>query len=420
MSSSISLSRRRFLQGLTAAGFASAAAPLWAQTGSAPAATLPHSRDLAPYGLTRAWWGQAVLDPSFDKVQYFTADEDNVYVQSASGIMTAFQAETGKRLWSILVGATNRISLPVSTNETEALVTVGLDLYSINKFSGEFNWELELPHHPSTSPEVDPQTVYLGMVDGSVYAYDLRMIQQLHEENRLPRWSNYAFLWRYKAPLQISSPPISNGKMVTFASQSGSVYAVGGQEHELLFQFETDAEIRVPIGMGGDSLFVVSEDSRLYCLNADNGQRRWAFTAGVPIRNAPRIIGGSVYVTPQNDGLYCLNTVSGGIKWRQPRAAEFLASTDNYVYASDALGEVLLLAQRDGAIVGTLPVRDLSVRMGNDRTDRLYLASTDGLVVCIREEGRDFPLYHKYPDRRPILPELTPDEPAEESAPPAA
>jgi outer membrane protein assembly factor BamB len=411
----IPLSRRRFLQGLAAAGLMTGTAPLWAQTTS----SLPHERDLAPYGLTRAWWGQAVLDPSFDEVLYFTADEDNVYVQSRAGIMTAFQAETGKRLWSVLVGATNRISLPVSTNETEALVTIGLDLYAIDKFTGEVKWELQLPHHPSTSPEVDPRVVYLGMVDGSVYAYDLQMIQQLHEENRLPRWSNYAFLWRYKAPLQISSPPISNGRTVTFASQSGSVYAVGGQEHELLFQFETDAEIRAPIGIGGDSLFVVSEDARLYCLNADNGQRRWAFTAGVPIRIQPRIIGGNVYVAPQNNGLHCLNAVSGIIKWRQPRGTEFLASTDRLVFASDALGGILLLAHEDGAVVGTLGQRDLSVRMANDRTDRLYLASPDGLVVCIREEGRDFPLYHKYPDRRPILPELAPDEPAEE-APPAA
>ncbi len=407
------LSRRQFIQGLAACGLSAAAVPAQSQLTT----TLPTARELARYGLTRAWWGQAVIDPAFDRVLHFTADEDNVYVQTQAGIMTAFQAETGRRLWSVLVGATNRISLPVSTNETQALVTVGLNLYSLNKFTGEIEWELELPHHPSTSPEVDPRRVYLGMVDGSVYAYDLQTIKQLHEENRLPRWSNYAFLWRYKSPLQISSPPISNGRSITFASQSGSVYSIGGSENKLAYQFETDAEIRTPIGMNSDSLFVVSEDARLYCLNADNGRRQWAFTAGVPIRKQPRIIAGNVFITPQIEGMYCLNSVSGIIKWRQPRATEFLASTDDYVFASDALNNVLILAQSDGAVVGSLPLRSLSVRMANDRTDRVYLASEDGLVVCIREDGRDFPIYHKYPDRRPILPEIVPDEEDADNAP---
>lgn len=413
MSAFQKLSRRQFIQGLAAVGVSAGAAPAWSQT----ATTLPTARELARYNLTRAWWGQAVIDPAFDRVLHFTADEDNVYVQTAAGIITAFHAETGRRLWSVLVGATNRISLPVSTNETQALVTVGLNLYSINKFTGEMEWDLELLHHPSTSPEVDPRRVYLGMVDGSVYSYDLAMIKQLHEQNRLPTWSNYAFHWRFMTPKPISSPPISNGRSVTFASQSGSVYSIGGEENKLIFQFETDAEIRTPIGMNADSLFVVSEDARLYCLNADQGTRQWAFTAGIPIRSQPRIIGGNVFVHPQNEGLYCLNAASGIIKWRQPRGANFLASTDDYVFTSDALNNVLILAQSDGAVVGSLPLRTLSVRMGNDRTDRLYVASEDGLVVCIRETGRDFPIYHKYPDRRPILPELAPDEDAAESAP---
>jgi hypothetical protein len=53
----------------------------------------------------------------------------------------------------------------------------------------------------------------------------------------------------------------------------------------------------------------------------------------------------------------------------------------------------------------------LSVRVQNERTDRLYLASKDGLVVGLREQGLEFPIYHKYPERRPILPEFAPDDP---------
>lgn len=377
---------------------------------------LPSERELARYGLVGAWWSQAMLDPGRESVRYLSADEDNVYVQSSSGIVTAIHAETGRRLWSALVGGADEESLPVATNEDLVLVAVGMRLFAIDKFSGKSLWNLDLPHHPSTSPEVDRDHVYLGMVDGSVYAYDLRKIKELHDENRLPRWTNYAFVWRYQAPLEITSPPISTGQTVTFASRNGSVYSVATSERRLFFQFETDRPIQTPLGRGAGAIFVASEDARLFCLNERNGVRRWGFTSGTPIRRQPRVIGGHVYFTPERDGMYCLNTDTGIIVpgedgWHQPRATEFLAASNDHIYSSDASDSVLILSRRDGAVEGVLRLRTLPVRVANERTDRLFFATTTGLVTCLRERGQEFPLFHKYPDRRPIMPEFAPDEP---------
>jgi outer membrane protein assembly factor BamB len=379
---------------------------------------LPSERELARFGLVRAWWTQAMLNPAAESVRYLSADEDNVYVQSSSGIVTAIHAETGRRLWSALIGGANEESLPLVSNEELALVAVGMHLFAVDKFSGKSLWNLDLPHHPSTSPELDEDRVYIGMVDGSVYAYDLAKIKQLHDENRLPRWTNYAFVWRYQTPLEISSPPISTGQTVTFASRNGSVYSVATTERRLFFQFETDREIQTPLGHGAGAIFIASEDARLFCLNERNGVRRWGFTSGTPIRRQPRVIGGHVYFTPERDGMYCLNTSTGIIVpgedgWHQPRATEFLAASNDHVYSSDPSDSVLILSRRDGALEGSLRLRSFPVRFGNERTDRMFFATTSGLVTSIRERGQEFPLFHKYPDRRPILPELAPDEPAE-------
>ena len=406
--------RRELAAFVTFSCVIAAGATVFGQTST----SLPSSRDLSRYGLTRAWWNQATMDPSRDQIRHLTGDEDNIYVQSRSGIVTAFDAESGRRLWSLLVGSDNQQALPASSNSGILLIAVGLKVHAVNKFTGEVLWELELPHHPSTAPAMDDDRVYLGMVDGSSFAYDLRKIRELWEENRLPRWSNYAFVWRYKAPQQISSPPVPDGRSVTFASMNGSVYSVGASERKLFFQFETAGRTRIvtPLGRGRDSIFVTSEDARMFCLNKENGVRRWAFTAGVPIRQQPRVVEGSVYVCPQDDGMYCLNVNSGLTNWHQARASSFLASTTDYLIASDSLDNVLLLSHDDGAIVGVLPLRGLNVRLHNERTDRCYLASDDGLIVCLREKGQEFPLYHMFPDRRPLLPEFAPDE-AEPPAP---
>lgn len=378
---------------------------------------IPADRDLAPYGLTLAWWNRAVIDPARDALVHLTADEDAIYAQAASGIVTAFDAESGSRRWSTLIGRPDEQSFAVSTNEEQLLLVVGLELYAVDKFSGKILWELTLPHHPSASPEVDANQVYIGMVDGSIYSYDLRRIRQLFQEGRLPQWTNLAFVWRYKAPLEITSRPISasRGRLVIFASLNGSLYGVAAKERRLQYQFETETHspIRAPVGHGEGSLLVPTEDSRLFCINEENGKRRWAFTSGSPIREQPRIIGPHVFTAPQREGLYCLNSSSGIIQWRQRRASSFLAANPKSVFASDDVGNVLMLSRDDGSLVGGLPLRQFSIRVQNDRTDRLYLATGDGLMACVRDRELEFPIYHKYPERRPILPELAPDGPAD-------
>ena len=81
------------------------------------------------------------------------------------------------------------------------------------------------------------------------------------------------------------------------------------------------------------------------------------------------------------------------------------------MFGTDSTGNVVILNRADGRSLGTLSLRPFSVRLENDRTDRLFLATPSGLVVCLREQGSEFAHFHKYPDRAPIVPDVEPDEP---------
>jgi hypothetical protein len=50
--------------------------------------------------------------------------------------------------------------------------------------------------------------------------------------------------------------------------------------------------------------------------------------------------------------------------------------------------------------------------LANDRNDRIYLATPQGLIIALHERGREFPAYYKYPERQPILPEFAPEDEA--------
>ncbi|MCA9053240.1 MAG: PQQ-binding-like beta-propeller repeat protein [Planctomycetaceae bacterium] len=376
---------------------------------------IPDEDELERHGLVRVWWNRAVFNPARDSIRNITADELAVFVQSSAGNVTAFDAETGRLMWSKLVGKPDQVTYPIVTNDTNAFMAAGMSLYSIDKASGETMWKIALPHHPSAPPEVDDEHVYIGTAEGSVYAFDLRRIKELYDRRMLPQYMDLTLKWRYQAPSEIVSPPISNGEAVVFASYTGLLFSVVARDRGLNFQFETEgrAPIRVPLGRSGETVYVASDDARVFALDMTTGNRRWSFTAGEAVRQQPRVVGNTVFVVPFGRGMYALRGTTGFQQWHQREANQFLAASPEYVFVSDQLDNVLILDRDDGAIVGSLPYRHLNARVQNERTDRLYLASPSGLVVSIREKGLEEPLWHKYPERQPIRAEVAPDEPAE-------
>lgn len=382
------------------------------------ASDLPREADLARNGLKMAWWGRAAIDPGREKVDFVTNDEEMVFIRSTTGIITAFDAESGRRVWSTLVGRPNQQSFAPVSNSNQMLISVGLSLFSLDKRNGSLIWELTLPKSPSASPAVDDDQVYIGMVDGSVYGFDLKITQKLSQQRKLPEYSHLAQIWRYQAPSEIVSPPITTPRSVCFASSSGSLFSVATKEEKLIFQFETDAKIVTPLGRNEDSILLASEDSRMFCLNQDNGQYRWAFTSAHPIRQQPRFFGSRVYVTPETVGTYALNADTGSEIWASPQeqARKVLMVGQSRIYAFNVQKEIVILEASDGKVVGKIPDRQFVDSPTNDRTDRMFLVTSKGVIVCVKEKDSAIPAFHLHPERRPILPEFTPEEGAEAPA----
>lgn len=381
-----------------------------AQSNSTVEGYIPSSI-LNRYGLETAWTAQAVMNPSRDKVAHLVLDEELLYVQATNGIITAFDAETGVRVWALRLGRFDEPSFPAESNETMAMVVVGTMMHGIDKRTGTLVWSIRLPGAPSTSPSADENQVYVGTLDGSVYAYSLRKIKELYGERKLPQWSHEAQVWRYQAAKEITSPPLTSGRTVNFASRDGSLYAVSAERRELTFQFETDKPIVAPMAQWGDTQYLASEDFTFYAINAASGQVRWQFIAGLPIRTSPEVVRGNLYIHPDRGGLFCLDAVSGTQKWWMPRLQQYVAVANDIVFARDDNKDIVMVAAADGRTIGRLPTGRFSRHVSNDRTDRVYLAMDTGRIAALRFRGRDFPVYHKHPERLPLLPDFAPEIP---------
>ena len=100
-----------------------------AQSSSVSVATeLPTSRLLSRFGLERAWWSQATLNPKRDKLKYMVLDEENVYLQGTGGTVTAFDADSGSSMGDQLADEdTPSPELLLHNSEIEAWVKQWLD-----------------------------------------------------------------------------------------------------------------------------------------------------------------------------------------------------------------------------------------------------------------------------------------------------
>lgn len=409
----------RRLTSLAAVTFLLVAVPAAAQ---GPRAGLPSRNMLDRFGLERAWSNQATINVRSDVVRHLIADEEVVIVQSRSGLLTVFDAQSGIKLWDGQLARPDQYTYPAVTNGESVFVVIGSTVYARNKFTGDELWTLRLPDTPSTSPTVDESRMYVGMLAGDVYAFDLATIRRNQAENRLPQFRGETILWHYGTSGRIMAPPATNGKIVVFANALGSLYAVSPEERDLRFMFETDDPTSTDLEFGTvvengvevSYLYYASGGNNVYCLRTTDGSTRWLYIAGTPVRQKPYVIGDSIFIVPVGAGIHNLDAATGIERWWHPAVTDFLAATPNHIYGTDQAGDIAVLGRSDGGLIGTIPLRGFPIRVRNERTDRLYLCTTSGLVTCIREKDLELPLYLRYPERRPILPLLGDQEPVNE------
>src|SRR5262245_61108445 len=95
----------------------SAAAPAAAQSALRGRGQLLSEPMLNRYGLTRAWWRHATINSKRDRLAYMVVDETHLFMQSTSGVVSAFDTDTGRYLWTKQIGASDSAVYPATSND---------------------------------------------------------------------------------------------------------------------------------------------------------------------------------------------------------------------------------------------------------------------------------------------------------------
>jgi len=234
------------------------------------------------------------------------------------------------------------------------------------------------------------------------------------------------YFWDYvtetRPETRVEQSSILTADFLFQAGANGLFFVISKYEPRVFYHFQADAPISAPIGSHGEIAYVASEDFRVYALDIVTGKILWRFVSGGPIYHQPRVTDDSVYVIAERAGMYRLDRSTGNLLWMNRQAQRFLASNPKFVYAVDAQGNLLVLDRASGAqLARYTAVRDFLTPISNELTDRIYLASNDGLLLCLRDKDYTRPFRAKnVQEKKPTVPDKKPaadKKPAPDKAP---
>ncbi len=395
------------------------------------------------HGLTRAWWSQVTLDRARARVRYVALDEDALFVVTDRALVHALDAQTGQTLWSQTVGKPEHPSLEPGVGRDLVAIVNGSILFVLNRFNGKLLWKTQVDGAPGAGPALSDEWAYVPLTTGMVVAYRLEpMTDPLKELGKIPkdltpeeqaaleamRREDLRLRQEYVPPLFCQSlgralvqPLVTRQnegeEYVAWTTDKGFLY-VGRVPRQaeprftIRYRMGTTAPISVqptylppdpkkPAEMG--TILAASEDGYLYAVKENDGTVRWRFSAAEPIIESPVVIGQRVFVCTQLGGMFCLDAIRGVQLWWAPRLSRFVAASKERIYAVDTLQRLVVLNAQTGVQLDAIPVVDLPIRVVNNQTDRIYLATETGLVQCLHEAELAQPLVHyRRPPREPV------------------
>ncbi len=395
-------------------------APAWAQHTH----QVLSQREAAQYGLYRAWYGHFSRAGQHDQIagvvlyvppapapdsqpepqaegeqqqdaQAANAAEKNaakskapatsrpplmLYVYTKHGRLHAVEAETGRLHWSLQVGDRRfRCETPAVSGRWIAVIH-GLQLILFDRETGERKWKRKLQHTSAVGPAIARDWILVPSLGGRITGF--------HAEDPSRRW--YAV-----ADSQIFTPPAATSNRFVWCTIRGNVYVGRYESGKFPFMVPTQAFVAARPTVWGSTVYVPTQGGFVYAIDTRNGVLQWRHTSADPIYEPVVATGDSVFVVHLLGACHCLERLTGRPRWSATGIKKILAVSRRRVYALGREGKVVVLDRNSGARVGTLPWYPGDLLLTNLQTDRIYVGTRDGFLLCVRELEQEAPLIHR-------------------------
>lgn len=133
----------------------------------------------------------------------------------------------------------------------------------------------------------------------------------------------------------------------------------------------------------------------VYAMNDVTGLLRWTYITDKPISERISAFGDYAFIPTDNGDYFAVSLYDGKEAWRAQNIIRTVAASASRLYAIDSLNRLAVLNRETGARVKTLDIGNTKFQALNQWTDRVYVATADGLIQCLRETQQVEPLRHR-------------------------
>ena len=343
-------------------------------------------------------WAAVVPLAGAERVTSMSIDGGLLFAQTNLANFFAFDAESGRMLWSAHLDRVTTQSFPASVNSFAVYVTNSNHLFALERRSGRQMWMVTLDSTP-TSPTTATETrVVVGLQSGKLEGFDARTGQTD---------------WFFATDGPVSSRPQLGDRILAVGSEDGKVYVSLADRYVQLFRYATSGKVVAPLTYYGvRTLLIPSTDHTLYAIDLFTGENRWQFAAGASIDQEPLVVGKDVYVVNAEGQLSALDVETGSLRWTiSTLGGKLISISGTKIYLESREEDLFVVDRGTGKTIfdprmthqrSGVNLRGFDLGPTNRLDDRIYLGSKGGLLICIREVDQVRPLMIRDPTAKPF------------------
>ena len=244
-----------------------------------------------------------------------------IYTMDAQGLVRAFDARTGKRVWEFDTTPkdrdANEIAGGLGVDGDSVFVTTGFgEVLALSAPTGLPRWRHQLANPVRAAPTIADGRVYATTIDNQLTA--------LSEATGEEQWHHNGIA--ESATLLGDSNPAAQGDAVVVAYSSGEIYQLRSENGRVAWSYAlltatqggdlpAIADIRGLPVIDHDRVFAISHSGRTAAIDRRTGDRAWeADIGGI---NTPVISSNAVFILSNDGQLIALTRDSGRVIWVQ-------------------------------------------------------------------------------------------------------
>lgn len=257
-------------------------------------------------------------------------------VGDAAGEIVALDTRDGSKRWTFHTAGEVRSSAAILDGVVYDASTDG-NLYALDLATGVQRWAFDAGGAVSRSPAVESGSVYVGAAGGVVSAVDAT--------SGIRRWQ------RILGPGQVASLAAANGIVVAASGLDDSanvhiLFALDAASGDERWRFSTQSREQLIIGAVGEaSVFAPSDDGNVYALDVGTGAQRWQFGNHGVLGSPDALAAEVLYVAGGDRAVYAVDERTGAQVWQQAVTGQpgAPAVVSGRLYVATDLGSVVAM-----------------------------------------------------------------------------